>query len=157
MDTAKYISESLGKLTVEYNTANSSSGSSFGSGVSSNSGAGVSQQFTGRDLLTPDEVMRLPNDVEIVQVQGEAPYTLRRLNYLTDPEYAGRFDSAFLSATGRRSRGYDGTGDLSASRRGPVHWPADRCDFCLCRVLALAVRPTGCPAGAATVRKTCPQ
>ncbi|EPQ0562662.1 type IV secretory system conjugative DNA transfer family protein [Pseudomonas aeruginosa] len=95
VDTAKYISESLGKLTVEYNTANSSSGSSFGSGVSSNSGAGVSQQFTGRDLLTPDEVMRLPNDVEIVQVQGEAPYTLRRLNYLTDPEYAGRFDSAF--------------------------------------------------------------
>ncbi|MBR7336888.1 type IV secretory system conjugative DNA transfer family protein, partial [Klebsiella pneumoniae] len=79
------ISESLGKLTVEYNTANSSSGSSFGSGVGPNSGAGVSQQFTGRDLLTPDEVMRLPNDVEIVQVQGEAPYTLRRLNYLTDP------------------------------------------------------------------------
>ncbi|EHK2967903.1 type IV secretory system conjugative DNA transfer family protein [Salmonella enterica] len=92
VDTAEYISKSLGKLTVEYQTANSSSGSSIGTGVSSNSGAGSSQQFTGRDLMTADEIMRLPTDVAIVQVQGEAPHRLRRLNYLTDPEYAGLFD-----------------------------------------------------------------
>src|SRR5690606_18190300 len=92
VDTADYISKSLGKLTVEYQTANSSSGSSIGTGVSSNSGAGSSQQFTGRELMTADEIMRLPKDVAIVQVQGEAPHLLRRLNYLTDPEYAGLFD-----------------------------------------------------------------
>lgn len=92
VDTAEYISKSLGKLTVEYQTANSSSGSSIGTGVSSNSGAGSSQQFTGRELMTADEIMRMPNDVAIVQVQGEAPHRLRRLNYLTDPEYAGLFD-----------------------------------------------------------------
>lgn len=56
-------------------------------------GSGSSQQFTGRELLTADEIMRLPREQEIVLITGEAPWKLTRLNYLTDPEYVGRFDA----------------------------------------------------------------
>lgn len=91
-ETAKYISDSLGKKTVEFQTENSNSGASFGSGMSTNSGAGKSQQFTGRELLTPDEIETLPPEKEIVLISGEAPYLLDRLNYLRDAEYAGQFD-----------------------------------------------------------------
>lgn len=97
-DTAKYISDSLGKATIEFETENT--GRNSGSGVSGGGGSlnrgkssGTSQQFTGRELLTPDEVMRLGPEKPIVLVKGEYPYLLDRLNYLADPEYAGRFDA----------------------------------------------------------------
>ena len=96
-DTAKYISDSLGKATVEFETENS--GRNTGSGLSGSGGSmnrgsstGTSQQFTGRDLLTPDEVMRLGAERPIVLVRGERPYLLSRINYLADKEYQGKFD-----------------------------------------------------------------
>src|SRR3546814_13307363 len=66
-----------------------------GGGGSMNRGksTGTSQQFTGRELLTPDEVMRLGPEHPIVLVRGERPYLLDRLNYLADSEYAGSFDA----------------------------------------------------------------
>ena len=97
-DTAKYISDSLGKATIEFETENT--GKNSGSGLSGGGGSmnrgkstGTSQQFTGRELLTPDEVMRLGPVHPIVLVRGERPYLLDRLNYLADAEYAGRFDA----------------------------------------------------------------
>ncbi|HEP8040818.1 TPA: type IV secretory system conjugative DNA transfer family protein [Pseudomonas aeruginosa] len=97
-DTAKYISDSLGKATIEFETENT--GKNSGSGLSGGGGSmnrgkstGTSQQFTGRELLTPDEVMRLGPEHPIVLVRGERPYLLDRLNYLADSEYAGRFDA----------------------------------------------------------------
>ncbi|MBK5204277.1 MAG: type IV secretory system conjugative DNA transfer family protein [Polaromonas sp.] len=97
-DTAKYISDSLGKSTIEYETHNQ--GNNKGSGLSGGGGsmnrgksAGSSQQYAARSLLTPDEVMRLGPERPIVLVKGEYPYVLARLNYLTDPEYVGRADA----------------------------------------------------------------
>ena len=96
-DTAKYISDSLGKTTIEFETE--TSGRNTGSGLSGGGGSmnrgsssGISQQYTGRELLTPDEVMRLGSERPIVLVRGERPYLLTRLNYLVDPEYQGKFD-----------------------------------------------------------------
>ncbi|MDD2811156.1 type IV secretory system conjugative DNA transfer family protein [Rhodoferax sp.] len=96
-DTAKYVSDSLGQATIEYETHNE--GKNTGSGVSGGGGsmnkgksAGSSQQFTGRHLLTPDEVMRLGPERPIVLVKGEYPYQLTRLNYLVDAEYVGKAD-----------------------------------------------------------------
>lgn len=96
-NTAKYISDSLGKATIEFETENTgkNSGSGFsGGGGSMNRGSstGKSQQFAGRELLTPDEVMRLGPERPIILVQGERPYLVERLNYLADKEYAGLFD-----------------------------------------------------------------
>lgn len=92
-DTAKFISESLGKKTIEYATESHNAGTSMGQNMSRSDGDGVSQQIAGRELLTPDEVMRLPPTAAIVLVRGEAPYMVERLNYLRDPEYAGQFDA----------------------------------------------------------------
>lgn len=97
-DTAKYISDSLGKSTIEFeteNTGRNSGGGLSGGGGSMNRGtsSGTSQQFAGRELLTPDEVMHLGPEHPIILVRGERPYLLDRLNYLADAEYAGRFDA----------------------------------------------------------------
>lgn len=96
-DTAKYVSDSLGKATIEYETENS--GQNSGTGLSGGGGSmnrgkstGTSQQLAGRDLLTPDEVMRLGPERPIVLVKGEYPYQLTRLNYLVDAEYVGKAD-----------------------------------------------------------------
>ena len=85
-DTARYVSEMLGQTTVEFRTRGTSSTDfKFGQGSTSSS-----QQFTGRPLLTPDEVMNYRQ--VIVFIAGERPYCLQRLNYLSDPEYAGLAD-----------------------------------------------------------------
>lgn len=96
-DTAKYVSDSLGQATIEYETENT--GSNSGSGFSSGGGSmnrgkssGSSQQYAGRPLLTPDEVMRLGPERPVVLVKGEYPYQLDRLNYLSDAEYIGKAD-----------------------------------------------------------------
>ena len=82
-ETAETISKSLGQWTAEYQTLSRQEQAGHGS---------QSQAFTARSLLTADEVRRLPGDRAIAFVRGEPAYLLQRLNYLTDPEYAGRFD-----------------------------------------------------------------
>ena len=52
----------------------------------------IRDSFQGRPLLTPDEIMRLGHTKAIVLIAGEPPWLLDRVNYLTDPAYAGRFD-----------------------------------------------------------------
>lgn len=95
-DTAKYLSDSLGQTTVEFATESQSknAGASFGGqNASFNRGRndGSSQHYTGRALLTPDEIMRL-GPRPIVLINGEPPYLLDRLDYRTDPEYRGQAD-----------------------------------------------------------------
>lgn len=92
VETARYVSDSIGKFTAEFQTQSQNSGQSYGQGVNMNDGRGTSQQFTGRELMTPDEIMRLPREQEIVLCTGEAPSLLLRLNYLRDADYAGKFD-----------------------------------------------------------------
>ena len=96
-ETAKYVSDTLGQTTIEYETTNR--GKNTGSGVSGGGGSlnkgsssGSSQQLAGRALLTPDEVMLLGPERPIVLLKGEHPYILDRLAYYKDPEYVGLFD-----------------------------------------------------------------
>ena len=91
-DTAKYISDSLGKQTLEYYTQGESANASMINPMQRGSGTSESQQFTGRNLLDPDEVMRLGAEKPVVLISGERPYQLERLNYLKDVEYQGLFD-----------------------------------------------------------------
>jgi len=78
IDTANYISQSLGKYTRPTSSKN----------LSNNS---VTVSYTGRDLLTPDEVMKLQPTEPIVFLQGKPPVKLQRLNYLKDREYRGLY------------------------------------------------------------------
>src|SRR6202522_615071 len=49
----------------------------------------VSRQETARPLLTPGEVMQLPNDEELVLVSGCNPIRAKKVRYFEDPEMKG--------------------------------------------------------------------
>ncbi len=82
LETAKRISERLGKVTVE--TERSSVATS---GPSRRT---LSEAEHGRPLLAPDEVARLPEDRLLVLPLGHAPILGERVPYFKDPEMAPR-------------------------------------------------------------------
>ena len=93
--TAKYISDALGKSTIEYATETTSSGSSdvpgkFGKSTTKSTSSGV--QRVARDLMTPDEVRRLGSGNVIAFEQGFAPVKLWQVDYREDEEYKGLYD-----------------------------------------------------------------
>lgn len=63
--THKYISEMLGKWTVEKRSTSSSSGR--------NGNTSRSDDVLGRELMTPDEVRMMPNKMELVIIRGAYP------------------------------------------------------------------------------------
>lgn len=80
-DTAKYISDGLGKKTIQT--------------VSTSTGGDGSESYSsmGRELLTPDEIMAMDRTKVIIQIAGSLrPILATRLNYLTDPEYRGMYE-----------------------------------------------------------------
>lgn len=64
-ETHKYVSELLGKETIDTNT--------YGHTKGRNGSYSTNDQQTGRDLLTPDEVRLLDNSKAILFVRGERP------------------------------------------------------------------------------------
>jgi type IV secretory pathway TraG/TraD family ATPase VirD4 len=79
LDSAKYLSDSLGKTTVRTtSTSRSSSSSAQGGGSSSST---VSHSETGRSLLNPDEVLNLGRDVAITIQPNGHPHYLRPIDY----------------------------------------------------------------------------
>ena len=75
--THKYVSELLGKETIDTKTSSQSKGRN----------GSFSQNFqqTGRELLTPDEVRRLDNKDAIVLIRGEKPVIDEKYNILKHP------------------------------------------------------------------------
>ena len=75
--THKYISELLGKETIDTRTSSRSKGRN----------GSFSQNFqqTGRELMTPDEVRRLDNKNAIVLIRGEKPVIDETLTYCDFP------------------------------------------------------------------------
>ncbi len=80
-ETAKWLSQMIGQETAGFQT------DSFKPG----DGPSFSNNLTGRDLLTPDEIMQLPPDRQLLRVQGQATAVAQKLRYYTDPEFAGLF------------------------------------------------------------------
>ena len=75
--THKYISELLGKETIDMRTSSQSKGRN----------GSFSQNFqqTGRELMTPDEVRRLDNKNAIVLIRGEKPVIDEKCDILKHP------------------------------------------------------------------------
>ena len=80
-ETAKWLSQMIGQETAGFQT------DSFKPG----DGPSFSNNLTGRDLLTPDEIMQLPPDRQLLRVQGQATAIAQKLRYYVDPEFAGLF------------------------------------------------------------------
>ena len=88
--TAKAISESLGKHTIT-TTSHSSGSNGWFSGSDSTS-------FTGRELMTPDEVARMSPEEEIVFIAGHKPIHGKKLRYYLFPWFTKRIMSELLTS-----------------------------------------------------------
>lgn len=75
--THKYVSELLGKETIDMNTYGKSTGHS--------GNYSTNYQLNGRELLTADEVRLLDNDYAILFIRGERPIIDRKYDVLKHP------------------------------------------------------------------------
>ena len=80
-ETAKWLSQMMGQETAGFQT------DSFKPG----DGPSLSNNLTGRDLLTPDEIMQLRPENQLLRVQGQATAVAQKLRYYADPEFKGLF------------------------------------------------------------------
>ena len=75
--THKYVSELLGKETIDTNT--------YGKSTGRNGNYSTNYQISGRELLTPDEVRRLDNEYAILFIRGEKPIMDLKYDILKHP------------------------------------------------------------------------
>ncbi|UQZ86431.1 Type IV secretory system Conjugative DNA transfer [Paenibacillus konkukensis] len=82
--THKYVSELLGKETLDTNT--------YGLSKGRNGSYSINYQQTGRELLTPDEVRLLDNRYSILFIRGERPVLDEKYDVLRHPNVALTLD-----------------------------------------------------------------
>ena len=85
-ETHKYVSELMGKETLDTNTYGRSRGRS--------GSFSVNDQQTGRELLTPDEVRMLDNRKAILFVRGERPMLDDKYDLMRHPNIKLTEDAA---------------------------------------------------------------
>lgn len=90
LDTAKYISELLGKRTIVTKSQSTGHSSSWGGSDSRNHG--ISTQEQARSLLHPDEVLRLDRYEQLVIVRGLSPIRATKIQYYKDPDFENLYD-----------------------------------------------------------------
>lgn len=78
--THKYVSELLGKETIDTNTHGKSHGR--------NGNYSTNYQISGRELMTPDEVRMLDNKYAILFIRGERPVLDLKYNIFKHPKFA---------------------------------------------------------------------
>lgn len=78
--THKYVSELLGKETIDTNT--------YGQSKGRNGSYSTNYQISGRELLTPDEVRMLDNKFALLFIRGERPIQDFKYDILKHPNVA---------------------------------------------------------------------
>jgi type IV secretion system protein VirD4 len=81
VETAELIGKAIGKTDAVYTTQSWSEGKTS-----------TAQSIAARDLINPDEIMRMPGDRMILLRQGQRPIWARKLRYFEDAEFEGTFD-----------------------------------------------------------------
>jgi type IV secretion system protein VirD4 len=82
--THKYVSELIGKETLDTNT--------YGKSTGRNGNYSTNYQITGRELLTPDEVRMLDNRYALLFIRGELPIMDDKFDILRHPNVCGTTD-----------------------------------------------------------------
>ena len=90
LDTAKYVSELLGKRTIVTQSQSKGHSSSWGGADSTNHGTSTQEQA--RSLLHPDEVLRLDRSEQLVIIRGFFPIKATKIQYYKDPSFAKLYD-----------------------------------------------------------------
>ena len=86
VETASWVSKSIGATTMSYQTTGTST-SRGGMQLFETKSASTSTHLSRRELMTPDEIMRLDSSLEILLRQGEAPVIAAKIRYFDDPAF----------------------------------------------------------------------
>ena len=81
VDTAKVLSDMLGQSTIRVKSTGQSDG-----------GSSANFSETSRALMTPDEIMVMPFDSQLIFIQGMRPIVAEKIMYFKDSAFAGKFD-----------------------------------------------------------------
>ncbi len=92
-ETAKWLSQSMGKETIGYQTESHRPGDI----------ATTTQHIAARDLMTPDEIMQIDPAVQLLRVQGKPVIIARKLRYFADREFDGLYRSPDAQPTNPKS------------------------------------------------------
>ena len=96
-ETAQWLSRTIGKETISYLTRSGK--------VSEPMDHNLSEHVTGRELMTPDEIMQLPGHLQLLRVQGKPPIIAEKLRYYADPEFRPLLDE-IKAAYARKGQRY---------------------------------------------------
>lgn len=92
VDTATWVSQSLGVMTDSY-TSTSTSQSSSATQPFSTHGSSTSMHLVQRALMTPDEIMRMSHQRLLLLRPGKDPLFPWKLHHYADGEFRGLFDA----------------------------------------------------------------
>lgn len=89
-ETAEMLSKTMGRQTIAYET----DGQSETDMVFEERGRTISKtrHLAARNLMDPDEIMKLSPDTLLLMRVGENPLIVQKLRYYADKEFAGLFD-----------------------------------------------------------------
>ncbi|HQT52571.1 MAG TPA: type IV secretory system conjugative DNA transfer family protein [Phenylobacterium sp.] len=93
VETASWVSKSIGATTMSYQTTGTST-SRGGMQLFETKSTSTTAHLSRRELMTPDEIMRLDSSLEILLRQGAAPVIAAKVRYYDGPEFRGLFQSA---------------------------------------------------------------
>ncbi len=115
-ETAEYLSKLTGEATIRVGSENVSTGVSRGRHAQRQHGSSSTTSERGRRLLTPDEVLRLPAEEQLVFLRGEHPVRARKLAYHRDVEFRGLADPYPLHVSPRSAGGTAGEASPTTGR-----------------------------------------
>src|SRR3954469_21405297 len=93
VETATWVSRTLGATTEAYETTSQSFSYGKDAPILGTRSDASASHLVRRDLLTPDEVMRLPAGAMLLLRQGAPPILAGKVYYFADPEFRGLFVS----------------------------------------------------------------
>jgi type IV secretion system protein VirD4 len=90
-ETAEMLSKTMGKTTIQYETQGESRGANL---FDYDRSISTTQHIAARNLMDPNEIMKLePRDMLLMMV-GKNPLILRKIRYFEEREFTGLYDGA---------------------------------------------------------------
>ena len=86
VETASWVSKSIGATTMSYQTTGTSTSRGAMQFFETKSSS-TSTHLSRRELMTPDEIMRLDSSLEVLLRQGAAPVIAAKIRYFDDPAF----------------------------------------------------------------------
>jgi type IV secretion system protein VirD4 len=90
-ETAEMLSKTMGKTTIQYETYGESRGANL---LDYDRSVSTSQHLAARNLMDPDEIMKLEPREMLLMMVGKDPLILQKIRYFDEREFAGLYDAA---------------------------------------------------------------